>query len=583
MTDTPLSARAGQGDPAAIAALLNRSLQAQNLQAQVRRQHDQLLVSLSGSSGPPQQRTIVPRIVQGLQRLGVQGIRLVHIRAVDAEDSAVLWQTRTLLWTESATPAPTTTPLTSSAAYEGATEPASPPRSPTPTPENIDPASPAVDRGDAPPPIGAGRSIAPVEPSSHLILPGWSFWFGWGVMVFLGHSLGSGFGTRLFYIIHSNGYFTTFGEEALIYSLMGVGQWFVLRQDVSWAKQWLQATVIGAIATSLLQLLWLMLRRWEWSLPLPSVIVLVIEVALMAPLFWLQWRVLRRQLGEESASLWVRSVAVMTFLALFLQDLTPATLTPLRLDLRRLWSLGLWLGSGGVMVYLLRQSRLELLKLNRFTDANTRRRLLQQRASINGRFFLTWVGLTLAGWTVGAIASGLLAMATFGLSGLFSVAVFMGIGAAFQSIALQNRINQPGLWLKTTLSSAVGMTLIGLVLSLFFGGLALRSIAMSSAPGAGYWVYLSALGIGALSMALIWVAVITAQSRVLFTQGYRPTWWLLIHLGGLLTLGSDVFLQQAFAIWGLVLIWVLVPAATMVWLMGYPRTLHPQPGIWTHH
>ena len=174
-------------------------------------------------------------------------------------------------------------------------------------------------------------------------------------------------------------------------------------------------------------------------------------------------------------------------------------------------------------------------------------------------------------------------MATFDLSGLFSVAVLMGIGAAFQSIALQNRINQPGLWLKTTLSSAVGMTLIGLVLSLFFGGLALRSIAMSSAPGAGYWAYLSVLGIGALSMVLVWVAVIAAQSRVLFTQGYRPTWWLLIHLGGLLTLGSDVFLQQALAIWGLVLIWVFVPAATMVWLMGYPRTLHPQPGIWTHH
>ncbi|MEM9504116.1 MAG: hypothetical protein AAGA01_09190 [Cyanobacteria bacterium P01_E01_bin.43] len=51
----------------------------------------------------------------------------------------------------------------------------------------------------------------------------------------------------------------------------------------------------------------------------------------------------------------------------------------------------------------------------------------------------------------------------------------------------------------------------------------------------------------------------------------------------LLTLGSDVFLQQALAIWGLVLIWVLVPAATMVWLMGYSRPLHPQPGIWTHH
>ena len=51
----------------------------------------------------------------------------------------------------------------------------------------------------------------------------------------------------------------------------------------------------------------------------------------------------------------------------------------------------------------------------------------------------------------------------------------------------------------------------------------------------------------------------------------------------LLTLGSDVFLQQALAIWGRVLIWVLVPAATMVWLMGYLRTLHPQPGIWTHH
>lgn len=234
------------------------------------------------------------------------------------------------------------------------------------------------------------------------------------------------------------------------------------------------------------------------------------------------------------------------------------------------------------MVYLLRQSRVEMLKLNRLTDATTRRRLLQQRAKINGQFFLEWAGLTLVGWVVSAIISPVLSLATFGLSAVFSVVIVMGAGAGFQWIALKRRINESEFWFIATISTAFTFTLIGLVLSFILGGLALRSIAVSTSPTSGYWPYFASLGIMAFFIAIAWFAVIAAQSRVLYKQGYRPSWWILINLGTLCVLAFESALRQGLIIIpGLLIALVLLPAAGMVWLMGYPKKLHPMPGIWT--
>ena len=86
----------------------------------------------------------------------------------------------------------------------------------------------------------------------------------------------------------------------------------------------------------------------------------------------------------------------------------------------------------------------------------------------------------------------------------------------------------------------------------------------------------------AFFIAIAWFAVIAAQSRVLYKQGYRSSWWILINLGTFCVLAFESALQQGLIIIpGLLIALVLLPAAGMVWLMGYPKKLHPMPGIWT--
>ncbi|MEO1145455.1 MAG: hypothetical protein AAFY26_07645 [Cyanobacteria bacterium J06638_22] len=581
MTDPTLREQARQGNPTAIASLLTRSFQAQNIRAQVGRQEAQLFVRLVHDTQPPAQNTIVPRIVYGLQRLEIQGISTVHIQAQALGGTGIAWQTRVELSTGASS-------VSSSSATGDSSAEANQP-SPSP-PANPSPGAvePNIASGSNPNPPSGGTPSESPEPSSPLILPGWSFWFGWVAVLLISASLAAGVQAIIFDSLNINGNFRILIFSALAESLIGVGQWLVLRQEVSWAKRWLEATILGAIAASVLEVIRLLL--WQSLLsPLPSLgglktlVSLIMRVAAMAPIFIGQWRVLRRHLGIESATLWVRSIVVITFLVFFLQTFNVERFIPFySLDAQWLWSLGRWMASGAVMVYLLRQYRVELLKLNRLTDATTRRRLLQQRAKINGQFFLEWAGLTLVGWVVSAIIGPALSLATFGISAVFSVVIVMGVGAGFQWIALKRRINESEFWFIATISTAFTFTLIGLVLSFILGGLALRSIAVSASPTSGYWPYFASLGIAAFFIAIAWFAVIAAQSRVLYKQGYRPSWWILINLGTLCMLAFESALRQGLVIIpGLLVALVLLPAAGMVWLMGYPKKLHPMPGIWT--
>jgi len=81
---------ARQGQPEAIAELLNHALSKDGLQATVSRHEDQLQISLMGSKAPD--RAWIQRLEIGLKRLGISSIQQVQIKGFQDDRPQPVWQ-----------------------------------------------------------------------------------------------------------------------------------------------------------------------------------------------------------------------------------------------------------------------------------------------------------------------------------------------------------------------------------------------------------------------------------------------------------------------------------------------------------
>jgi len=173
------------GDPAAIAQLLNQSFRARNIRAAVQRRQSRLLIMLESPSMIAQQ-AIAPKIVQGLQTLGIQTIDSVDIALRLSGQTQSVWRVQMRL---------------SVAADDSASAPPS-----------------------EPPNNWTIREL-PAMPGP-FVLPGWSFWFGWVVMSVLGSVAGA---------LPDPSYeafsFSRFLALMLGGSGTAIGQWVVLRHE----------------------------------------------------------------------------------------------------------------------------------------------------------------------------------------------------------------------------------------------------------------------------------------------------------------------------------------------------------------
>jgi hypothetical protein len=295
-----------------------------------------------------------------------------------------------------------------------------------------------------------------------------------------------------------------------------------------------------------------------------------------APMLLAQWSVLRRHLTQ--ADRWPQIMLGWTAVQLVIRSRLPEVMRLGGITLNPYWLLAMvtLIGSGGVMLYLLRQSSPDSLKLNQLTDATTRQRLAQQRTHVNGLLLLEWSGWTLLGWAASSILIGFASALTLGLGGLFALAILVSTCAALQQIALRRRMDHSSRWFKHTLTAAIAGTAMALVPSLIFSGLAINAILSSSAPSAGIWSFLVTLGIGFLFLSLVWFGVIAVQSRFLQQQGYHLSWWIGSHLAiSFAILVNRPWQELGYLLPGIVFWMVLMPSAVMVWLLGYPRSLQP--------
>ncbi|MGD1907063.1 MAG: hypothetical protein ACFB0C_13845 [Leptolyngbyaceae cyanobacterium] len=82
-SESTLRDRARQGDCAAIAYLINRAFQKEAIQAEVRTQKKELIVTLQAETAP--QKRYVRPLVQGIQRLGVSGVTHLTVESYAAD------------------------------------------------------------------------------------------------------------------------------------------------------------------------------------------------------------------------------------------------------------------------------------------------------------------------------------------------------------------------------------------------------------------------------------------------------------------------------------------------------------------
>ncbi len=557
MTDSNLTEQARQGNPAAIATLLNRSFKSQGIQVRVLRRQAQLYIRLLAAS-PPAQSKVVPRIVTGLQRLKVSTIQTVQIDAqrLDADAQAatpIEWRTRVKLATSlpgSAARAESHKDTSVETAQTNQTNPKE-----SSATNSVETLGQTPSQGSPPVPIS---SDAESDPSSY-ILPGWSFWFGWVLMTSIGFTLASLLPWR--YLSFSvNWLLTTVIVFVLQTICVGIGQGIVLGQEVSWAKQWIKATILGTVIAGGIQILLLVLLR---AVPFIEGLYFAIALLTATPILYYQWQLLRQQLDRQKANLWVGIYGGMTLVIGLAQPLRLLRATPGPGWLN--WAM--WMISGAVMLHMLRQSRVENLKLNQAMDVLARQNLIEKRRQVNGFLFLEWAGLTFAGSLAGQLATVVLGFLIITIP--FSLAIFLTVVAIFQWLALKRRVPDTKNWFRDTAGTAVAGTVLVGGVAFLLGAVGLSMIGQIDSAGA---LLLSGMGTVFLVIVLVWLAVVAVQGRVLREKGYRASWWLIGHGGIVLLLLEQLdSLQRVgleMALWP-----ILLPAATIVWILGYPKSL----------
>ncbi|MGK7888516.1 MAG: hypothetical protein AB4042_04230 [Leptolyngbyaceae cyanobacterium] len=553
--------QARQGKPQAIATLLNRSLQSRNIRAQVRRQEARLLIQLT-SRAPLDQQAIATQIMRGLQRLEVQGIEAVQLQARQPDATDLTWRVH-IPWPD-AIRSPDNAPVPSAAA--AAVEDDLPS---TETQSSVN-SSPNESPTDASPPSPpAGIAIATLSPfSSPVVLPGWSFWFGWVLVTYVCTVL------AYFARYQSSSPGLDYGRyfaSLLAARIIGaIGEWLMLRQEVAWAKTWLEATMIGSIASGLLQLLVTAITRATPGRT-PLLLSMLLGLIVVAPIAMMQWAVLRRYIDQ--AYLWLGAIAGITILPQLL-----GLIRPLYLIGYKALPLLTYMITGAMMVYLLRRSHPEALYYNRCTDVESRQRLLRQRRKVNGLFFLEWIGWTLLGWAVGSVLQGVSAfLAAFvPFLSFLTIPIMIGSVTSFQAIALRRRIDGFKDWWQWSLMAIIVLPLmmgiIVWVLVLFFGQRLWLWFNQLDVPGVGMMPFFAMMGLGILGGLISITAVTIAQSTILKRYGYRSSWWLYGHLAMLICMAGQIprGMSEFFSI---ISILIFIPAATMVWMLGYPKSL----------
>ncbi|MEM0981464.1 MAG: hypothetical protein AAGH78_14455, partial [Cyanobacteria bacterium P01_H01_bin.58] len=96
MTDPDLLAQAKQGDPTAIAALINRSLSSRGVWARVEGDRQSLSLVLESTQAPEPEK-LVPFIRQGLHRLQPQGIDRIILCGCALGEVTPAWQKEIVL------------------------------------------------------------------------------------------------------------------------------------------------------------------------------------------------------------------------------------------------------------------------------------------------------------------------------------------------------------------------------------------------------------------------------------------------------------------------------------------------------
>ncbi|HEY9644779.1 MAG TPA: hypothetical protein V6C88_00335 [Chroococcidiopsis sp.] len=104
MTQSNLVEQAKQGNPQAIATLMNRTLNPKGVTAIVERQGDRLAVVLE-SAQVPNQSVSVNFVEAGLKSLGVAGIQAINVSGKQVGAEAIAWN-QTLDWSPTVTPPP---------------------------------------------------------------------------------------------------------------------------------------------------------------------------------------------------------------------------------------------------------------------------------------------------------------------------------------------------------------------------------------------------------------------------------------------------------------------------------------------
>ena len=576
MTDSnhkpSLQRQARQGNPKAIAALLNRAFQPQGITVRVKRQQTQLLILLE-SPLPLDPEAVIGKMVKGFQRLGLQGIERLTVQARQPAATQPAWHTRVAY---------------SSNTHDATLEPTSK-TAPEPTQKETKTTtqSSKTDSGQGTPPAIIVTDLADMP--APIVLPGWSFWFGWVIAI----SLCTGVAAVLS-ALTGYGTFAYFLRQVLTGCAIGIAQWWILRQDVSWAKAWLEATVVGVILSAIVSILsqWLIVGELTGTLfPLKITVLLLRGFPLLAA----QWYVLQGQIRPAASSsglsdrvntptqpattTWKQSFSggnlwpwVMGGFAVFSslgRGFLPSGVPPFALSSGLIFEILGHMLSGGTMVYILRHSQADLLKLNRYTDADTRRRLLAQRERVNGLFFLAWSGLTLCGWAVGGILQAILSPLV--ITRIFTLSVMLSTITVFQWIALRKQFYRSPEWYRKTAAIAFICPLVIGLGELIFGGLLLSAFGSNALPGS--MLFASFVGIGVIGMMLSLFAVIAVQSNLLKKRGYRSLNWLVVHLIILFIMVFKLSTNLGYLIPGIVALFIFAPGATMIWILGYPKLL----------
>ncbi|MEM6521287.1 MAG: hypothetical protein AAF722_18375 [Cyanobacteria bacterium P01_C01_bin.70] len=515
---------AQQGNPQAIALLLNHALKPQGIQTTVSLQAGTLHILLEGHE-PPAQATYAAVVEQGLQKLQIAAIAKAHLYSRAVGTQVFAWKRVVPLQAN-----PFSTAVDQNAVDQTATQ--------------------------APTPLQRPSPRAEAQPGE--LQPGWGFWCGWLVMSLVGSAIAFiamyYFASRLdrgFAITKVLLALLTFLSAGSIGLFVGLGQWAIFRREARWSHAWITRTATGTFISTVIGTFF----GWYYqAVPtLPNGIMFWLLMVL--PIVAFQWILLRQKL--INALLWLVVPSVLCpLLGLAINFTLPAPFNMLDTVIIIHW---MFYGLGGeLMIWLLHQNGLidpELQPKN----TETYRLVSRRRYQFNHWFVLEWIGLTLMGWFVGRwlvttipLEPGLSALGiwllqqlqglpsallmftysiTVDLPNIVSLIAWLVIVNALQFVVLRQRLDRAVGWLVRSLLGAS----VGGIAILTFRATALLINNRASIgnvivePWELPWLVDESLS--GLIMAGIWGTAVLAQLPFWQRRQFPVIGWLVANVG----------------------------------------------------